>query len=41
MKIEGELDNDVLCLRFYSTYKTNTFPRNFLKALKIPNLEDK
>jgi len=40
VKMEGELDNDALCLRFYSTYTTNTFPRNFLKALKI-EWEDK
>jgi hypothetical protein len=41
VKMEGELNSDAFCLRFYSTYTTNTFPRNFLKALKISKWEDK
>jgi hypothetical protein len=40
VKMEEELYNYALCLRFYSTYTTNTFPRNFLKALKISKWED-
>ena len=41
VRMEGELENDALCLRFYSTYTTNNFPRNFLKALKISKWKDK
>jgi hypothetical protein len=35
-----ELDNDVVCRRFYSTCTANTLPRKLLKALKTTELEE-